>query len=152
MDIQPLAPVAESIPTDLDGFVRSLVFGNGSIRAPIVHEKIKSTHSQIGSAMQDDLEKFAPATDLPLDTGIKPYVLALRSGGIETFESCEGGEGHTFPVPTIRFSGAMAEGFKAFGVARELGLPVSNVRLSYSVNDGFLTGPWWEMTFTTTAR
>ncbi len=25
----------------------------------------------------------------------------LRSGGIETFESCQGGPGHSFPDPTV---------------------------------------------------
>lgn len=94
---------------------------------------------------------FPPGTGLPLDAGIRPYVLALRAAGIETFESCEGGEGHAFPEPTIRFHGGMAEGFKAFGAARERGLPVFSVRLSYIVTDGVLTGPWWEMTFHTKA-
>lgn len=103
--------------------------------------------SLMKSARPGELE---PATDLPLDRGIRRYVLALRSGGVETFESCEGGEGHAFTEPTIRFHGGPAEGYKAFGVARELGLPVSNLRLSYVVHDGILTGPWWEMVFATT--
>lgn len=96
------------------------------------------------------LDEFEPATDMPLDLGIRRYVLALRSGGVETFESCEGGDGHAFPEPTVRFHGGPAEGYKAFGVARELGLPVLHLRLSYAVHDGILTGPWWEMVFATT--
>jgi hypothetical protein len=88
---------------------------------------------------------------MDLDPGIRPYVLALREAGIETFESCQGGEGHAFPEPTIRFHGGIGEGFKAFGVARERGLPVFKVRLSYTVQDGVLTGPWWEMVFATKA-
>ncbi len=94
---------------------------------------------------------FAPGTGLPLDEGIRLYVIALREGGIETFESCEGGPGHALLEPTIRFHGGVAEGFKAFGVARERGLPVLSVRLSYVVTDGILTGPWWEMIFATKA-
>lgn len=92
-----------------------------------------------------------PGTGLPLDPGIKPYVVALRNGGVETFESCEGGVGHAFPEPTVRFHGGVAEGFKAFGIARERGLPVLSLRLSYVVTDGVLTGPWWEMVFATKA-
>jgi hypothetical protein len=46
----------------------------------------------------------------------------------------------------------MGAGFKAFGVAKELGLPVRAVKLSYAVDDGFLTGPWWEMVFVTMDR
>jgi hypothetical protein len=97
-----------------------------------------------------NFDEFEPSTDMPLDAGIRRFVLALRSGGIDTFESCEGGEGHAFTEPTIRFNGAMAEGFKAFAVAKELGLPVYKLRLSYSVDGDFLMGPWWEMVFATT--
>ena len=45
----------------------------------------------------------------PLDLGIKDYVETLAAAGVETFESCEGGESHTFPVPTIRFHGQRGE-------------------------------------------
>ncbi|MGY3588172.1 hypothetical protein ACVIGB_002869 [Bradyrhizobium sp. USDA 4341] len=55
--------------------------------------------------IQKGLEQFAPATDLELDSGIRHAVLALRVAGIETFESCEGGHGHAFPDPTIKFHG-----------------------------------------------
>jgi hypothetical protein len=40
-----------------------------------------------------------------LDPGIAPYVDALRAEGVETFESCEGGDGHAYPEPTVRFAG-----------------------------------------------
>ena len=98
------------------------------------------------------LERFEPVTDLPLDIGIRKYVLALRSQGVETFESCQGGQGHSFPEPTVRFHGGIGAGFKAYGTARELGLPVSSVRLYYNVLDGVLHGPWWEMVFSTADR
>jgi hypothetical protein len=106
----------------------------------------------MASIAQSQIEKFEPVTNLPLDAGIRRYVLALRAGGIETFESCQGGTGHAFPEPTIRFHGGSGEGFRAFAVATEMGLPVLKVRLSYSVDDGMLTGPWWEMVFVTTDR
>lgn len=54
---------------------------------------------------KSDLSEFEPDIDMQLDSGIRNYVLILRSGGIETFESCEGGEGHVFPEPTVRFLG-----------------------------------------------
>lgn len=103
--------------------------------------------NELTDARHADLEDFAPVVDLPLDPGIRRYVLALRSGGIETFESCEGGPGHAFLEPTVRFHGGVSAGFKAYGVACELGLPVSSVRLSYQVLNSVLHGPWWEMTF-----
>ena len=98
----------------------------------------------------DDLELFAPVVDMELDTGIRRYVLILRSQGIETFESCQGGEGHAFPEPTIKFHGNHGEGFKALAVAMTYHLPILSVRLVWDFYDGFPRGPWWEMTFRTT--
>lgn len=92
-------------------------------------------------------QDFEAGLDMALDPGIRSYVLMLRSEGIETFESCEGGPGHAFPEPTIRFYGNHVEGFRAFTVAMNHGLPVFNIRRVYDVNDGELCGPWWEMTF-----
>jgi hypothetical protein len=52
-----------------------------------------------------------------LDAGIAPYVDALRAEGVETFESCEGGDGHAYTEPTVRFAGERDEGFRALAVA-----------------------------------
>jgi hypothetical protein len=96
------------------------------------------------------LEAFAPAVDMELDAGIRRYVLVLRSEGIDTYESCQGGQGHAFPEPTVRFHGNAHEGFRAYTIAMNYGLPVFSLRRTYLVNDGWLEGPWWEMTFRTT--
>lgn len=88
-------------------------------------------------------EKFSP----PLDPGIEREVLALRAHGVETFESCEGGPGHAFPEPTVRFHGGYEEGFRAFGVAHLAGLYVTALRRVWDIIDGEPTGPYWEMTF-----
>jgi hypothetical protein len=100
--------------------------------------------------MPDSIERFAPATDLALDEGIRRYVLVLRSGGVETFESCEGGLGHAFAEPTVRFHGNAGAGFHALSVAMDHGLPVSALRRIYQIEDGWPVGPWWELTFATT--
>lgn len=89
-------------------------------------------------------EEFDP----PLDAGIEAAVVALRQHGIETFESCEGGIGHAFPEPTVRFHGERSEGFRAFATAMEAGLPVAELRRVWPIQDGEPTGPWWEITFT----
>lgn len=86
---------------------------------------------------------------MPLDPGIRDAVTILRRGGVETFESCEGGEGHAFPVPTIRFYGDAWAGYRAFSIAMEHALAVANLRRVYDVIEGQLHGPWWEMTFRT---
>jgi hypothetical protein len=74
-------------------------------------------------------------------------VQALRDYQVETFESCEGGEGHSYKEPTIRFYGQPEEGFRAYAAALERGLPINAVKRAWLVVDGELTGPYWEMTF-----
>jgi hypothetical protein len=97
---------------------------------------------------QHEREEFEP----PLDPGIERAVFTLRHAGIETFESCEGGLGHAYPEPTIRFHGNAAEGMKALAAAMSDGLPVAELRRTWPIIDGEPTGPWWELTFVTSAR
>jgi hypothetical protein len=96
------------------------------------------------------LESYAPVADLAVDPGIRDAVLLLRSEGVETFESCEGGDGHAFPEPTIRFHGDAWAGYRAFAVAMQHQLPVAHLRRVYDVVEAQLEGPWWEITFRTT--
>lgn len=91
------------------------------------------------------------AYDPPLDAGIRTAVECLAGAGIETFESCEGGAGHAYPEPTVRFHGSRAEGYRAVGVAMDNGLKVKELRRVWPLLDGELTGPYWEMTFTSPA-
>ena len=84
----------------------------------------------------------------PFDGGIEKQVITLREAGVETFESCEGGEGHAYPEPTIRFHGDRAEGLRAVAIATRARLAVSELRRVWPMLDGDLTGPWWELTFT----
>lgn len=83
----------------------------------------------------------------PLDAGIARFVEVLAANGIETYESCQGGMGHCFAEPSVRFHGNQCEGFRALSVAHNHGLPVSALRRVWSVIDGEPTGPTWEMTF-----
>ena len=71
----------------------------------------------------------------------------LWEGGIETYESCEGGRGHAFPEPTVRFLGGHGEGFRALAVALAHNLKPSELRRFYDVRDGEPNGPYWEITF-----
>jgi hypothetical protein len=82
-----------------------------------------------------------------LDQAIRPIVQILAQNGVETFESCEGGEGHAFYEPTVRFHGNHAEGFRALSIALQHGLRVCELRRYYSIEDGEPVGPRWEMTF-----
>jgi hypothetical protein len=82
-----------------------------------------------------------------LDRGIARAVRVLMEAGIETFESCEGGPGHAFPEPTVRFFGHREEGFRALAVALQNGLRVAFLRRYWAVIDGEPTGPDWELVF-----
>ena len=79
--------------------------------------------------------------DPPLDSGIEKAVEVLRSAGIETFESCQGGDGHAYTEPTIRFHGDRSEGFKGLAVAIQRGFKVVALRRAWPVVDGEPTGP-----------
>jgi hypothetical protein len=85
--------------------------------------------------------------DPPLDAGIEDAVNKLNRAGIETYESCEGGPGHAYPEPTIRFHGERAEGFRALSVALQNNLPVRGLKRVWGILDGEPVGPTWELTF-----
>lgn len=85
--------------------------------------------------------------DPPLDAGILPAVEILAAAGVETYESCEGGQGHSYPEPAVRFHGERPEGFRALGIALQNGLPVKALRRVWTIEDGEPTGPTWEMVF-----
>ena len=87
--------------------------------------------------------EFSP----PLDKGIEREVEILVEGGIETYESCEGGTGHAYLEPTVRFHGERSEGFKALAIALQNDLKPSDLRRIWTIEDGEPTGPDWEMTF-----
>ena len=89
-----------------------------------------------------------PPVPGPLDRGIEKAVRQLQSQGIETFESCEGGPGHAYPEPTVRFHGSIAAGWHAIGVCLDHGLPIMSLRRVWDILDRNLpTGPYWEITF-----
>lgn len=90
------------------------------------------------------------AFDPPLDAGIAGFVQTLINEGVETFESCHGGQGHAYPEPTIRFHGDRSEGLRALAIAIRAGFPVQELRRVWPVQDGEPTGPWWELTFAPT--
>lgn len=82
-----------------------------------------------------------------VDPGIAPAVRVLLEAGVETFESCQGGPGHCFPEPTVRFHGQRSEGFRAVARLMDYGFRVRALRRYWSMTDGELTGPQWEVVF-----
>jgi len=83
----------------------------------------------------------------PLYPGIRDIVVTLIANGVEAFESCEGGRGHSYAEPTVRFEGDSSEGLRALAVALANGLPVKELKRSWGVLEKMVHGPWWELTF-----
>ena len=77
-----------------------------------------------------------PPVGMQLDAGIRDAVMRLRENGIETVESCEGGEGHAYPEPTIAFRGPPEAGWRALSLCFTYGLPVKQLRRIWDVLDG----------------
>lgn len=83
-----------------------------------------------------------------LDRGIERAVRLLQEHKIETFESCEGGTGHAFTEPTIRFDGVPEAGWRALGVCLAYGLPVLQLQRVWCILDrNEPTGPEWQLIF-----
>lgn len=91
--------------------------------------------------------------DVPLDRWISFAVKVLREAGVSTYESCQGGPGHSYAEPAVRFHGTNAEGYRAVTATLNYGLPVSALRRVWFINRGDeLDGPTWEITFWPGAR
>ena len=83
-----------------------------------------------------------------LDRGIERAVRILQQFDIETYESCEGGPGHAYAEPTIRFYGVPEAGWRAVGICLANGLPILCLKRVWDILDGNEpTGPHWEITF-----
>ena len=106
-------------------------------------------NSHIASTSRDCTASAPRAGPIPgvFDPGIARAVGILQAAGVETFESCEGGSGHAFPEPTIRFYGTPAAGPRAIAVCMDHDLPVLALRRVWYIENNELTGPNWELTF-----
>lgn len=99
------------------------------------------------------VEEAATVTSSPfvpgeIDRGIKRAVDILDKCGIETYESCEGGQGHAYSEPTVRFYGVPEAGWRALSVCLAHGFPIASLKRVWDVLDSNEpTGPYWEITF-----
>lgn len=84
-----------------------------------------------------------------LDRGIRFAVRVLHAHGIETGQSCEGGEGHSYPEPTIEMLADMddATGFHALACLQRYDLPVNAVSIQWQVFRGLPFHKLWRVTF-----
>ncbi len=84
----------------------------------------------------------------PIDKGILHHVKILKENGVDTFMSCQGGKGHTFSSPTIRFRCTKKEAFKALSVAVDNDLsPMALNEIRLLIGKKIAFGPFWELQF-----
>lgn len=70
-----------------------------------------------------------------IDPLILPAVKILNEHGFETFESCQGGEGHCYPEPTIRFFGDEFDLIRAYEICGCYGINVYEVKRVFIKED-----------------
>jgi hypothetical protein len=105
-----------------------------------------------GAWTDEQLAVFAqeidPGGDGPIDSGIVRAVKLLMDHGVETHQSCEGGEDHSYPEPTIDFGGGQGAPWKALSICNTYGLPVSAIRRRWRIGrDGHPFEDCWQITF-----
>lgn len=83
-----------------------------------------------------------------LDAGIRFPVRVLHARGVETGQSCEGGEGHSYDRPTVdlRDGGIHPIGFAALTALEEYGLRVRDVALLWVIENGLPVETFWRLT------
>ncbi len=84
-----------------------------------------------------------------LDAGIRFAVRVLHARGFETCQSCHGGVGHAYDVPTVDLvaAGRDATGFAALAALVDYGLPVDGIALYWPVANGLPYERLWRITF-----
>jgi hypothetical protein len=75
-----------------------------------------------------------------LDEGIKEAVIILNKHGFKTFESCQGGKGHSFPEPTILFEGSEFDLIRAFETCQLYKLCVFEARRVFTKTSIYKNG------------
>ena len=118
-----------------------------------------SNNAEVGGGDHISIEMLGSAPDdvdpyewLPYDEQVlDPWVRVLTACGIETFESCQATPGHMGgkpdKYPWIRFHGTVGAGYKAVGIALELGWPIVGLSREWSVMDCTLEHPYWKIHF-----
>ena len=75
-----------------------------------------------------------------LDKGIREAVEILNRHGFETFESCEGGKGHCYSEPTIRFFGNEFDLIRAFELCKLYKMNIYEAKRVYRKTDVYSEG------------
>lgn len=99
----------------------------------------------------DDLPKPPKPLPMPIhgmaiDAKIERFVRILRLNGVNTIQSCQGGEGHPSQHPMVWFLGDQGEGMRAAGIAMNHGYQILYLNRQWQFYDGEIVNPpYWEL-------
>lgn len=85
-----------------------------------------------------------------LDPGIRFAVRILHAAGIEICQSCESGDGHCYPEPTIDLPRGASDnsGFAALHALAQYGLNVTSIAIVWNVADNIPFETIWRVELT----
>lgn len=86
-------------------------------------KKIKRVKVKLAYIPSRQLNRVLPNYET-IDEGIREAVKILSENGFDTFESCEGGEGHSFDLPIVRFNGNIKNCKQAYTLCENAGLNI----------------------------
>lgn len=129
-----------------------------SVFAPLI--KATSTDGLIAArrTLTEEIERRASGIELRtkmmpeswyarLDAGIRFPVRVLHAaGGIETCQSCQGGDGHDYDRPTIDLCYNDGAGLRALAALHEFGLEVRDLAILWHVSHGLPEERIWRVT------
>ena len=111
----------------------------------LLYDKNGTAYDEEGNAYDKQGQYVPTPHDHVLDKGIARAVCILQAAGVETFASCQGGEGHVYDYPTIRFGGTPRCGHLALGIALKECWSIKSLRRYWTVCENEVTGPNWEL-------
>src|SRR5688572_20875213 len=81
-----------------------------------------------------------------IDAGIRFPLRVIHAAGVSTNQSCEGGSGHAYHVPTIDLDGDDGAGLIAVAALRGYGIDVSSLARVWLIADGMPSqAPIWRV-------
>jgi hypothetical protein len=80
-----------------------------------------------------------------IDPDIAPALHALADYEIDTFSSCQGGDGHAHLMPVILFHGDENAGLYAVWLLEAAGFRVWELSRRWSLDHGMPRQPYWEV-------
>ena len=113
----------------------------------MLYDKNRIGYDDTGKAYDESGNVIPTSHDHVLDLGIAHAVCILQAAGVETYEACEGEEGHSYPFPAIRLYGKVRCGHLELAIALKRGWPARRLYRFWNVVENEVVGPDWELGF-----